>query len=283
MASVFTTLKENPILAIGIVAGTLAGGVGGAFLGGTVLTSVLLGVGLGAAGMAVGGAAGHLINRSVDRNTAAPMGVKIASSSKLPAGAEAEVSFKPSVVLADRAMGEFKKQFKGDPEFKQVSNLPMIGQMVSYTNMRTKGKVSEDGNALEISHVTYSVPMMGDVTVDLKGIRMPVKDGKIDENHPAAKEAMKKMMYQSIDSKVPERFRERAKASVDTLLSKSEAVSDTPGKDTTKDRLVKAGEIALKAVQQDTPEDDVTDAAKKSAPHPGKIPDMKPKPNVLGG
>ena len=216
----FDAVTSNAGLAIGAVAGAGLGAWGGSALG-TGAEAVAFGAGLGAVGLAGGAMAGHLINKQMDKGRAAPMGMRVASTS-IKAGAASEVTLKPSIEFAEKAAEALEAKAKADPKIKEA--LPELKAFSSYSKLKLQGTTNPEGTSMSVEKITLVVPGRKEpITFAVKDIKLPVKDGKIDETNPEAKAMLRKALEQGIDEVIPEGARAAAKESLTTLLSKADA------------------------------------------------------------
>ncbi|NCY25975.1 MAG: hypothetical protein EBX37_14375, partial [Alphaproteobacteria bacterium] len=177
----FDAITSNAGLAIGAVGGAALGGFAGASMGAGAQAAAL-GVGLGAAGLAGGAYAGHYINKQIDKGRAAPMGMRISSSS-IKAGEASELTMKPAIEFAEKAADQLEEKAKADPKLKAA--LPELKAFSSYSKMTLQGTANKEGTAMTIEKVTVTVPGRKEpVTFKVKDVTLPMKDGKIDETNP---------------------------------------------------------------------------------------------------
>lgn len=223
----FDAITSNAGLAVGAVGGAALGTFGGAQLAGTGgAEAVALGAGLGAVGLAGGTYVGHFINKQIDKGRAAPMGMRVSSSS-IRQGQASEVTLKPSIEFAQKAAEMLEEKAKADPKLKAA--LPELKAFSSYSKLKLEGTTSADGTSMSVDKITVSVPGRKEpMTFSVKDVKLPVKDGKIDETNPEAKAALRKALEQGIDQKLPEEARAAAKEALTTLLSKAEAQAAQP-------------------------------------------------------
>lgn len=243
-------IKDNPTTAIVTLLGALLGGFGGAAMGGSMLMKVLLGVGLGAAGLAAGGYLGSYIQGKVEDSTPAPLGMKVVSTAPIEAGKAAEIDLKPTKKMVDAAKETFSDllaEHKKNPDpmiqglleaygveayADKIKYVPSTLLASALPPITLKGTATPDGTALVVDMITVDMNRSSDLVKSLAGsenlktvsfkpkpVRVPLKDGKLDENHPDTKAAMQDVVRQAISMVMPE-YQDRATAAADKMFGK---------------------------------------------------------------
>jgi hypothetical protein len=228
ISAVLSTVKDNTTLMATAGVGLAAGGALGAYLGGSTLVKVLLGLGLGAAGAIGGGFAGHKYLEYQDRKTPAVLGVRVLEGETIQPNQQGQVAVRPSFQMADDIVAVTRNKLDNDQRLttlpaehrsKLEQLLPVLQHGLPHSTIRFSGNANADGTFMQVSGFEGRVAGMS-LSQPLSGVKLPLKNGVIDVQHPETKNAMLKVIHSVIQTKLPAQYHHLAEECAKEVLEK---------------------------------------------------------------
>jgi uncharacterized membrane protein YeaQ/YmgE (transglycosylase-associated protein family) len=206
--AILQVATANPGLIAGAIAGGAVGIIGGRYaMGSESWGSFFASIATGIAGAVAGVFAVRTVSREVDKNTPAPMGMRVVDTPKIEDGKSGSVSVRPTVQAADKTIEALRPILQKDATMKNYAPY-LTSEVFTGMSVEMKGTAASDGHSITIERAIITMPGMEKKDVPVMGLTLPLVDGKIDQNSPKSKAAIREFLEKELPKhEVPEEIR----------------------------------------------------------------------------